>query len=157
MMTTKTKSPLQGVEWPVEPFFVATMPLPPSVNASFDIRKMKTKQGEYAHALMATKALEDFTEEAYYKLRNVKRNDDTINAIKASKVKIPLAWHLDFYFNTLWKRDASGAIKAAEDAAFYEIGINDNRVVRFSGEKYVDRDNPRCEISIRVCTERIEG
>lgn len=154
-MATKPKSPLQGVEWPVEPFFKATMPLPPSVNASFDVRKMKTKQGKYAHALMATKALADFKEEAYYKLKNVQRNEAVIEAIKASKAKIPLVWHLDFYFDTLWRRDASGAIKAAEDAAFKEIGINDNRVVQFSGAKYADRDNTRCEISIRVCTERM--
>lgn len=151
----KRSKALPGIVWPSEPFFVATMPLPPSVNGSFDIRQMKTKQGKHAHALMATKALKEFKEEAHYQLMNIKRNDDVIEAIKASKDKIPLVWHLDFYFNTLWKRDASGAIKAAEDAAFDEMGINDNRVVRFSGEKFADRDNPRCEISISVCVDRI--
>jgi hypothetical protein len=154
-MTRSKASTLQGVVWPSEPFFVATLPLPPSVNKSFNIRNMTTKQGKQAHALMATKALKDFKEEAYYKLKNVQRNDVVIEAIKASKIKIPLAWCLTFYFDTLWRRDASGAIKAAEDAAFDEIGINDNRVVRFSGEKHADRDNPRCEIAISVCLDRI--
>jgi len=153
-MATKI-SPLQGVVWPIEPFFVATMPLPPSVNASFDIRQMKTKQGYTRHSLMSTEALINFKEAAHYQLMSVQRNNAIIEAIKACKDKIPLAWHLIFYFDTLWRRDASGAIKAAEDAAFDEIGINDNRVVRFSGEKYADRDNPRCEISISVCIDRI--
>jgi hypothetical protein len=154
-MTKAKAPPLQGVVWPLEPFFVATMPLPPSVNKSFNIRSMVTKQGKHAHAIMGTEALINFKEEAHYQLMNIKRNDAVIEAIKASKVKIPLAWHLIFYFDTLWRRDASGAIKAAEDAAFDEIGINDNRVVRFSGEKYADRDNPRCEIAISVCIDRI--
>jgi len=46
-------------------------------------------------------------------------------------------------------------IKAAEDAVFNFLRINDNRVVRCNAEKYADRDNPRVEIMVSVCVERM--
>jgi len=42
-----------------------------------------------------------------------------------------------------------------QDVVFKYLGLNDNLVVRLPIEKWADRDNPRCEISVRVCTERI--
>lgn len=149
-MATKPKSPLQGVEWPVEPFFKATFPLSPSVNGSFETNHNAQFYG--------SPALKQFKKDAKVVLASQRsqQNWDIINAMKESKAKVPLAMDITFYFPTLYRRDCSGPIKASEDAVFNFIGINDNRVVRIVNEKYADRDNPRVEVSVRVCTERIE-
>ena len=144
-----TKSPLQRVEWPVEPFFSAAFPLSPSVNGSFETN--------HSAQFYGSPALKQFKKDAKTVLsaQRAKQNWSVINAMKESKDKIPLAMDITFFFPTLYRRDCSGPVKAAEDAVFDFIGINDNRVVRIVNEKYADRDNPRVEVSVRVCTERI--
>jgi Holliday junction resolvase RusA-like endonuclease len=145
----KPKSTLQGVQWPVEPFFKAAIPLPPSVNGSY-----KTN---YSSQFYSSDPLKQFKNEAECKLVDQWNNQDwvIIGAIEASKQKIPLFMDMKIYFDTLWRRDCTGVIKAAEDAVFNFLRINDNRVVRCNAEKYADRDNPRVEIMVSVCVERM--
>jgi len=148
-MPTKTKSPLQGVAWPLEPFLVATLPLSPSVNGSY-----KTNGNAQ---FFASTDLKQFKENATLSLYLDKHlwDWDIIRAIKESKVKIPLIMTMDFHFKTLWLRDLSGPIKATEDALFDYIGLNDRLVVDMHPRKFADKENPRCEISLSVCVERI--
>lgn len=163
-MPTRAKpkpSPLQGVAWPVEPFLVATLPLPPGVNASYKTVNFKVqngdKKGTWVRRPGATPALEQFKEDAILSFYTDKHlwNWDAISRIKDSKKKVPLAATIRFYFKTLWLHDVDGCIKAAMDAVFKYIGLNDNTVVRLKIEKLADRENPRCEISLSVCLERI--
>lgn len=145
----KPKSTLQGVDWPTEPFVVTTLPLSPSVNGSY-----KTNGNAQFYA---SEDLKQFKQDAPIALYLDRRSWDwdTICAINASKVKIPLTLVMDFYFKTPWLRDLSGPIKATEDALFEYIGLNDRLVVDLHAEKFVDKENPRCEISLYVCTERL--
>lgn len=164
-MPTRAKpkpSPLQGVTWPMEPFLVATLPLPPGVNASYKTVNFKVqngdKKGNWVRRPGATPELKQFKEDALNILtysKDTKGNWPIASAICASKKKIPLTVAIDFYFKTPWLRDVDGCIKAAMDAAFKYLELNDNAVVDLHVRKFVDKENPRCEISLSVCLERI--
>lgn len=154
-MKTNPKSPLQGVTWPTEPFLVATLPLPPGVNASYKIVDFKTQKGNWVRRPGATPELEQFKKDAHLcLLGHATENWNVLNAIKANKNKVPLAVRIDFYFKTLWLHDIDGCIKAAMDAVFKYIGLNDNTVVDLHVRKFVSKD-PRCEISICVQKESV--
>jgi Holliday junction resolvase RusA-like endonuclease len=158
------QSPLQGAAWPSEPFLVATLPLPPGVNASYKTVNFKVqngdKKGTWVRRPGATPALEQFKKDAenilVYSSSDVTADLDVVEKIKASKKKIPLELFIKFYFKTLWLHDVDGCVKAAMDAVFKYLGLNDNTVVTLFVDKFADRDNPRCEISLSVCLERIE-
>lgn len=131
------------------PFFIGSMWLPPSVNGSYQI--IKASNG---HATIgATPELEQFKEAAALTLTRATCDQAALQTILAAKAKhkhIPLAVHLDAYFSTMWKRDLDGVFKAAIDAAFTSLGLNDNLMVRFSSDKLVDASNPRVEIFIAL-------
>jgi crossover junction endodeoxyribonuclease RusA len=126
-------STLQGV------LLRATLPLPPGINASY-----KTGNGKF----YGSSELKQFKEEAHYVLVACGFNNPVIDEIKASKRKVPLTLQIDFFFETLYKRDVDGGVKAVQDAVFQPIGLNDNLVKRLIVEKHADRDNPRCEVSL---------
>src|SRR5437764_15023076 len=104
----KPKSPLQGVEWPTEPFLVAMLPLPPGINASY-----KTNYLSQFHASNALKQFKKDAEMTLVYSFDVMCDFNIVDAIKASKNKIPLSVDIDFYFKTLWLHDVDGCIKAA--------------------------------------------
>lgn len=150
-----------GSYGPIKPFFTATLPLPPSVNESYKIVRVPRKQssnrltprifaeGEYAQRLGATAKLEAFKSEAAYLLRNAKVNHTILETLQLSKrKKTPLSVHIQFYFPTLWKKDVDGGIKPVQDACFKYLGLNDTLATCVSACKFVDRENPRCEIEI---------
>src|SRR5712675_2635370 len=146
----KPKSPLQGVTWPTEPFLVATLPLPPGINGSYN-----TNHGAQ---FFSSVELKQFKQDALMVLaydKAVVRNWNAVDAIRISKQHVPLDLSIDFYFKTLWKRDIDGCIKAVQDVVFKYLGLNDNLVVRLPIEKWADASNLRCEISLSVCLERI--
>lgn len=131
------------------PFFTGSMWLPPSVNASYQI--VKARNG--CATLGATRALERFKESAALTLTQGTCDQATLQIIRAAKAKhkhIPLAVHLDVYFPTMWKRDLDDVHKAAIDAAFTHLGLNDNLIIHLSSDKLVDASNPRIEISIAL-------
>lgn len=170
-MPTRTKSkqsPLQGVVWPKDPFYKIVVPfLPPGINHSYDIRKMKTKLGKWAHTLMDSKEAREFKDNVAEYLdinQGIEIADwnwiKIISEFSAGKHKVPLYADIIFYFPTLWSRDLDGCEKHIIDAAskFLKSGnlpINDNTIVRKRTEKFADASNPRCEISLSVCLERI--
>jgi hypothetical protein len=171
-MPTRAKpnpSPLQGVVWPVDPFYEISVPfLPPGINHSYDIRKIKTKTGKWAHTLMDSREAKEFKENVadYLDVNQgiVVADWDWIKIISdfsAGDNKVPLVADIKFYFSTLWKRDLDGCEKHIIDASgkFLRLGgcnINDNTIVKKHAEKFADALNPRCEISFSVCLERIE-
>lgn len=150
----------------IKPFFTATLPLPPSVNDSYKIvyvyaksTKPVYKGGRLAYPtnttsrkvarLGETEKLTTFKQEAALTLGSRSTLDSNIlNSIQSSKRNVSLSVHLIFYFPTMWKRDVDGGIKAAVDATFKYLGLNDNLVVCLSAEKRVDAGEPRVEVEV---------
>ena len=124
----------------------ATLPLPVGINGSY-----KTGKGKF----YGSDELHRFKEEAHYALLQQKDKVDwvAIDAIQKRKDKTPFAATIDFYYPTLWKRDIDGGEKAVIDAVFRYVGLNDNLIVDKHTRKLVDRDNPRCEISVSIAGE----
>lgn len=120
-----------------------TLPLPPGINASY-----KTGRGTF----YGSPELKSFKEEAHYALLTQKDKIEwaMIQDIQNRKGKTPLTTIIDFYYPTLWKRDIDGGEKAAIDAVFTYIGLNDNLIVEKYTRKLVDRARPRCEISLAI-------
>lgn len=170
-MPTRAKSkpsPLQGVVWPVIPFFKLSVPyLPPGINHSYKIIKWKTKEGKWAHTLADSDESKQFKENvaaylSYGQGIEVVNWDciADVSAISVGKEKVPLFADITAYFPTLWKRDIDGCEKHIIDATckFLESkgsGINDNTIVEKRVRKYAWRENPHFEISLSVCLERI--
>ena len=63
---------------------------------------------------------------------------------------VPLALSIRFYFTSPLRRDVDGGLKIAQDALCEGIGLNDNRIVETHLYKYLDRTNPRIEVSLSI-------
>jgi Holliday junction resolvase RusA-like endonuclease len=137
-------------------FAYAVLPLPPGINASYKTVNFKTKDGRIVRRPGATPELEAFKQEAHARLYLQKGAFDwmLVNEIQHSKHKMPLAVSIDFYYPTRWKRDIDGGEKAVIDALFDCIGLNDNLIVDKHTRKLVDRDRPRCEITVFLFEEK---
>jgi Holliday junction resolvase RusA-like endonuclease len=144
------------IELSTLPFVQATLPLPPGVNASYKTVNFKTKDGRMVRRPGATPELEAFKQEAYAKLYQQKSAFDWIlvHEIQHSKHKMPLAVSIDFYYPTRWRRDIDGGEKAVIDALFECIGLNDNLIVDKHTRKLVDRERPRCEMTVCLFEEK---
>jgi len=128
---------------------------------------MKTKKGKWAHTLMDSDEAREFKENVaqYLDLNQgiVIADWDwikIISEISTGKDKVPLVADIKFYFRTLWLRDLDGCEKHITDSLgkFLKLGgvpINDNTIVDKRTRKWADAENPRCEISLSVCIERI--
>ena|ERR1700726_2194702 len=167
-MKTKSHSPLQGVQWPIDPFYKIVVPfLPPGINHSYTIIKILTKLGKWAHTLADSPESKQFKSnvaEYLFYGQGIEIADwdwiRRISELSASKHKVPLYADIFVYFPTLWKRDIDGCEKHIIDAAckFLKVeghNINDNTIVDKRIRKFVDKENPRCEILLSVCLERI--
>lgn len=151
MINDTTVKPLDTRPQPLLPFFVARMPLPPGVNASYKIVKLfNSENGISSMRLGPTPELEEFKESSGWELKVAPTCDWlVVEAIKTSKkVKVPLAVKVRFYFPTLWRCDVDGGEKHAIDAAFRHLGLNDNLILDLHVTKDADREDPRCEIEI---------
>lgn len=141
-----TSTPIQTT---TSPFFCGIMPLPPSINASY---KPRGGRSEHQGGVAATPELVQFKNDAALLLSQAEHDWTIINKLRESNAKraqTPLAVVLRFYFPTEWKRDLDGPIKAALDAAFARLELDDRLVVSLQAEKLVDPINPRCEIEVR--------
>ncbi|MEO8956218.1 MAG: hypothetical protein ABI465_16825 [Ktedonobacteraceae bacterium] len=150
LYTTKTTSP----------FFSGTMPLPPSTNEAY---RPICINGVYR--IGPTAELELFKAAAAWKLTEAYCDWHTLDALRASKRKVPLAIELKAYFRTPWKRDLDGIIKFSIDALFVHLAksdtslrprLNDNQVVDIHPVKLVDSTDPRVEISLSVALQSFQ-
>lgn len=130
----------------IAPLLQAELPMPPGVNQSYKIVRVRTKAGQMRHRLAATKELEQFKEVAATLLKQAKKNPDAID--KARIAKAGLAADIRFYHPDARRRDVDGNIKALLDACFEYMDPDDTLVVDLHATKTIDRDNPHCEISI---------
>jgi len=136
--------------------FSGVMPLPPGINQSYKVVCVPVGLRRMVHRIGPTPELEQFKRDAASMLNRSYLDQTSIELIQfvqSARKKVPLAVTLIFYFQTLWKRDVDGGIKAAMDAAFDHIGLNDNLVVEVNTKKRVDAKNPRCEIVVMVADE----
>jgi len=145
------------------PFFKARLPLPPGINQSYKIVTVPSKarggrirydRPPTVNRIGPSEALETFKRDAALMLINAKVDRFVIEAIQASTHKVPLQVSLTFYYRTLWRNDVDGGIKAAVDACFDCLGINDNRVLRIVVDKAVDRAAPHAEVEISCLVGR---
>jgi Holliday junction resolvase RusA-like endonuclease len=127
------------------PFFIATLPLPPSINASY-----KVVSGHRRLSLSHEAA--QFKQEAAWVLKHAEVEQDiwqSLQGDKSKKRKTPLEVKYHFFFKTMWRRDVDGAIKIVQDVVFEHLGLNDNLVVHLDVWKSVS-DEPRVEISVSI-------
>lgn len=128
------------------PFCSGWLPLPPGVNGSY-------KPGSARRPIVGTKALHQFKNDAALLLTQMYHDWPQINKLQSSQVKVPLHMDIHFFFETLWKRDIDGGVKAVMDAVFVHLQLNDVLVVECPLTKEADAHNPRVEFEVR-CAAR---
>lgn len=167
-MPTRAKphlSPLQGVDWPTEPFFKAVLYDSAGINESYGV-SMSRFYGKEAlqhfklksHLILNNAGVRIGSRKSIPELEGHYQDWEVILFIQNFNVrrdeKVPLALTIDFYYPSR-RNDEDGGIKSTQDAVCDYLGVNDNTVVDLHIRKFVDKEKPRCEISMRVCTERI--
>lgn len=166
---------------PGQPFVVATLPLPPSINRSYKKVTVPKKETAYAPSafkngkrvysfngqremvdrLGATKELQQFKKDAAAYLCSLdcaSFNYAVVANIRTAAnlpkpIHIPLKFVVRFYYASLWKRDIDGGIKAVQDAVFKHLDLNDNLVKRLWVDKDIDAKNPRVEVELSILEE----
>lgn len=103
------------------------------------------------HRLAATPKLILFKKEAKECLSAAYKNWMMIKDTRANKRELSV--RLALYYPDARRRDIDGPIKAVLDAAFCSISLDDRLVVELHVSKYIDRANPRCEISVSLAEE----
>lgn len=128
-------------------FFAGRCELPPGINQAYSIGYVPTKNGPKPR-IVDSEASKQFKKDAVLLLSQGYHDWNIINAIKASKRKVPLRMEMTFYFKSMWKRDVDGGEKAVQDAVFQRLGLNDVLVVDLHISKEVDVDEPRVEVEV---------
>jgi Holliday junction resolvase RusA-like endonuclease len=134
-------------------FFTGVLPLPPSINRSYK-SFFNAKTGKSAFAGTAT--ARSFKKAASNALKNAQVDWHAVMLIQAAKRKkkqIPLEMTLHFYFEHMWMRDIDSGLKAATDAAFKYLQLNDNLIIDLHIKKRMDKSNPRVEVNICIAQE----
>ncbi len=122
-------------------FYAGRCELPPGINASY-------QPGNGRNPIVGTKELHQFKDDAALLLSQGYHDWALINALRASRRKVPLRMEIHFYFKSLWRCDIDGGIKAVMDAVFNRLGLNDNLVVDLHISKEADPENPRVEVEV---------
>lgn len=108
------------------------LPLPLSINATY-----KTGSGNF----YKSKEAKDWEEEAGWVIKK---------SYRGNPVGSPVYVGIEFFFKT--KRDIDGGIKIVLDLLQRQgILVNDSLIEHLNIKKYLDKDNPRCE----VCIEKL--
>ena len=125
----------------IRPFLSGTLPLPPGVNRSY-------KPGSGRHPIVGTPALRQFKADAALLLSQSYHDWPQIEALRTSRRKTPLRMDIIFYFESLWRSDIDGKVKAVMDAVFCHLELNDVLVVEMPVFKKADPRNPRVEFEV---------
>lgn len=130
------------------PFFRGRIIVPPGVNASYKIIEYVDEERRLRRRIGPTPELEQFKQDAGWLLKQSRVDWDIVRAIKSARAHTPLAADLRFFFSTRWRRDIDGGVKAALDAAFAHLGLDDRLVVDLHVSKQVDALDPRVELEV---------
>ncbi len=120
-----------------------TLPVPPSINHQYTTvsgRRLLSSTGRAYKAHVGRLVWLDLSRRA------------DRSAVLSHLQSEPLALSIRFYFTSALRRDVDGGLKIAQDALCEGLGINDNRIVETHLYKYVDRGNPRIEVSLTSAT-----
>lgn len=124
--------------------FRGVMPLPPGINHSYRI----VRSGQ-ARRLAASASLAQFKQDAGLLLAQSGLPDARLLAA-IRREHSPLSVELAFFVACLLRRDIDGPVKAAIDAAFSYLGLNDNLVTELHCCKKVRAGEPGCEIVVWI-------
>lgn len=118
-------------------FFTVTLPIPPSLNNAYK---------NVRHGRVLSEAAKD------YKFR---AKEEIAWTLAIQKFKAPadarFALSLKLYFSSSHRRDVSNCVKLPEDSLAEVLGFDDSRVDRLLVERGgIDKQNPRCEITLEV-------
>jgi hypothetical protein len=126
-------------------FFSSSLPLPPSINYAYQI--VRSRRGTMRR--VATSTLRRFKWEALaWLVRASICNEDVMRTLYGQHGKFPLGVELRFYLPYLWRQELDDPVRAALDAAFDYLGLNDSQVVDLRVQKFLDASNPHAEIEI---------
>jgi hypothetical protein len=126
-------------------FFSSSLPLPPGVNYAYQI--VRSRRG--AMRMVSTSALRRFKWESLaWLVRASICNEDIMRRLYEQRGKFPLSVELRFYLPYLWRQELDDPVRAALDAAFDYLGLNDSQVVDLHVQKFLDASNPHAEIEI---------
>lgn len=150
-MITAVSTPIQDI-----PICKLTLPLPPGLNGSYGIGT--TSEG--SSRIIATAALKRFKKDAVILLNNQFQlmsafELEHINCmvIMVKKQHLPLAVDMHVYLKDAWLMDVDACIKAAQDALFKKLHIDDSHVFDLHVRKHQDISDPRCEMSVSLFQE----
>lgn len=138
------------------PICKLTLPLPPGLNGSYGIGT--TNEG--SSRIIATAALKRFKRDAVLLLNNqfqlmprdeLVRLNLMIKMIKQQMLTLAVDMHV--YLVDAWGMDVDACIKAALDAIFNKLGINDKHAFDLHARKRQDKSNPRCEVAVYLFQE----
>lgn len=118
-----------------------TLPLPPSINhqyATVNGRRLLSSAGRTYKAQVE--------QLVWLKLLGASRRSELLSGLQSST----LALTIRFYFSSALRRDVDGGLKIAQDALCEGLGVNDNRIIETHLYKYVDKSNPRIEVTLQT-------
>jgi Holliday junction resolvase RusA-like endonuclease len=134
-------------------FFSGRLPVPPSINRSYK-SFLNPKTGKSAFAgTSAHRTFKKAVVKALTKAMVDKAVVEHIQAAKRKRIQIPLEVTLYFYFEHMWMRDIDSGLKAAIDAVFKYLKLNDNLIVDLHIKKRMDKADPRVHVEIRIAEE----
>ena len=138
------------------PICKLTLPLPPGLNGSYGIGT--TQEG--SSRIVATKALKQFKKDAVLLLNNqfqLMPRDELAYLNRMLKMvkeqKLPLAVDMHVYLKDAWGMDEDACVKAAQDALFKKLHIDDKHVFDLHVRKHQDIRDPRCEMAVSLFQE----
>lgn len=137
----------------MEPIFSATLPIPPGINGSYK-SFLNPKTGKSGFA--GTAAARAFKKAAARSLQAAIVDWSMVGHIQAAKKKhkqTPLEMTISFFYESRWRKDIDAGEKAAIDAVFKCLQLNDNLIVAKHTFKNIDKLDPRVEISIYIAQE----
>ncbi|GER88635.1 hypothetical protein KDW_27970 [Dictyobacter vulcani] len=139
-------------EWslPSSPFFHARLPLPPGITQSYQVAKVSTVKG-IRHQIGPSRALQRFQQDAFFTLLDIRKADQDwalINTIRDTRCRVSLYVEIKFFFPSQGKRNMSGGIDTVLDVVFTWLELNNSLVKSVTSAKFVDAEDPRCEIAV---------
>ena len=131
------------------PFFVATLPLPPSINHQYlPVPLADVKRRQPHRPLILAPEARDWKLAATLLLAKATVKQEILDSVRRSR-KPALGVLLCFYFKDLWKRDVDGGIKITLDTVFTYLGLNDNLVTDLHVTKRRADGQPSVIIEVR--------
>jgi Holliday junction resolvase RusA-like endonuclease len=131
--------------------FRGRLPLPPGINASYKIVRIRRAGGREYQRLGETPELRQFKKDAALELSQTKVDVTLWEQIRhALPRKTPLQGEITFFFETMWRRDVDGGIKHTIDAVFAHLILNDNLLVDLHVRKLVDKNDPHTDVEISL-------